>query len=184
MAESNCASRHHAQVDVRDDPLGVLRASSRTGSACRSSPTAAVLALPAGSWGDDAALPLRGGFLRRGDGNASSSGSARASGNCRAGRGSRSSRKDMSRCIRSGPSRMSWIASRPISAGAVLHGEHVLDLGLEALEDQPAAAVVRRVQQGRTIRLRAWKYACQSSVSSFSCHGTCQTATPGRVTVG
>ena len=34
------------------------------------------------------------------------------------------------------------------------------------------------------MRLRRWKYACQSIVSSFSCHGTCQTATPGSVTVG
>ncbi len=33
-------------------------------------------------------------------------------------------------------------------------------------------------------RLRWWKYACQSSASFLSVHGTCHTAAPGKVTVG
>ena len=35
-----------------------------------------------------------------------------------------------------------------------------------------------------TRRLRSWKYACQSSESSLSVHGTCHTAAPGKETVG
>ena len=33
-------------------------------------------------------------------------------------------------------------------------------------------------------RLRWWKKACQSRASFLSVHGTCQTAAPGKLTVG
>ena len=35
-----------------------------------------------------------------------------------------------------------------------------------------------------TIRFRAWKNACHSTESSFVRNATCQTAAPGRLTVG
>ena len=130
-------------------PRGARPASSRTGRTWRTSPAAPALIFPTYPWGEMTARPLRGGFFSRGAGKRSMSDSGRPSLYFLSRARISGTRNVMSRCIRSGPAEQVLERGEQDLAGAVLHRDHACGVVLPALQDQPAAAVVRRVEQSR-----------------------------------
>ena len=182
-AESNCASSHHLRSRCGDVRLGVLawRARAPAAPAGRAL-SAIVLAKPTllrrrlrRPCPDAAAC------LRRGGGNSSSSGLALRVGVL------------LAHLVELGQP-VQHVAVHPLRALEDVLDRHQAHLGRArtAWQSRCRTWVSRLSWTSRppwsygecssaaTIRLRRWKYACQSIVSSFSCHGTCQTADAGQ----